>query len=173
MKTRMTLLILAGFFYNFSYGQSIYKQEVHYKQKPIIEITINNKKTWALLDTGADISILNIDSKEKYGFSTYLTTSSRYKVPGFGSENNQLHHVRNSELRFGDTLLKRKVYAFDISNIADSIKERTGKTVTAIIGTNMMAAYGFVIDMGTKTITVKNIEKNNNALLAVSSAQGN
>ena len=173
MKTRMTLLILAGFFYNFSYGQSINKQEAHYKQKPIVEMTINNQKTWVLLDTGTDISIISIDSKEKYGFTTYINTDSRYQVPGFGSEKNQLHQVRNCELKFGNTKLKRKVYAFDISNITDSIKERTGKTVTAIIGIDMMAAYGFAIDMGTKTVTVKSKVKNNNSLAAVSSAYGN
>lgn len=173
MKTKMTLLILAGFMYNFGYGQSINKEEAQYKHKPIIEMTINNQKTWVLLDTGTDITILNIDAKDKYGFTTYVNNDSRYKVPGFGSEKNQLHQVRNCDLKFGDTQLKRKVYAFDISNITKSIKARTGKNVTAIIGTNMMAAYGFVIDMGTKTVVMKNKVKTNNSLAVVSSAQGN
>jgi len=174
MKTRITLLILAAFISNFGYAQKVTNvQKVQYKHKPIVEMTLNNKKVWVLLDTGTDISILNIGSKNKYGFTTFVSASSKYKVPGFGSVNNQLHQVRNCELKFGNTLLKRKVYAFDISNITDSIKKRTGKTVTAIIGTNMMAAYGFVIDMGTKTVVMKSKEKNNNSLVAASSVNGN
>lgn len=174
MKTRFTLLILTAFISNFGYAQKVTNvQKAHYKHKPIVEMTLNNKKVWVLLDTGTDISILNIDSKDKYGFTTFVSASSKYKVPGFGSVNNQLHQVRNCELRFGSTLLKRRVYAFDINNITKSIKARTGKQITAIIGTNMMADYGFVIDMGTKTVVMKRKEKNNKALVAVSSVNGN
>lgn len=173
MKTRMTLLILAGFMYNFGYAQKINVEEANYKHKPIIEMTINNQKTWVLLDTGSDITIVNIDSKDKYGFTTYVNDESRYQVPGFGSEKNQLHQVRNCDLKFGDTHLKRKVYAFDISNITNSIKVRTGKNVTAIIGSDMMRDYGFVIDLGNKSVEMKSKVKTNNSLAAITSAQGN
>lgn len=171
MKTRMTLLILAGFIYNFGYAQNINVQKVNYKHKPIVEMTINNHKTWVLLDTGTDITIIDINSKEKFEFTTYVNTDSRYKVPGFGSTKNQLHQVRNCDITFGNTQLKRKVYAFDISNITSSIKARTGKNVTAIIGTNMMRAYGFVIDLGNNSVTMKT--KRNDLYLAEASAKGN
>lgn len=175
MKTRISLLlILAAFISNFGYAQkAINLQKVHYKNKPIVEMTLNNKKTWVLLDTGTDISILNINDKDEYGFSTFLNNDAKYKVPGFGSENNHVHQVSNARLQFGNTQLKRKVYAFDISNITNSIKTRTGRHVTAIIGTNMMSAYGFVIDMGTKTVVMKTKTKNTPTLMAVTESKGN
>lgn len=174
MKTRITLLILASFLFNFGYAQKIVDvQKAHYKHKPIIEMTLNNKKTWVLLDTGTDISILNINEKDVYGFTTYLINDSKYMVPGFGSENNHIHQVTKAKLRFGNTQLKKKLYAYDISNITESIKTRTGKNVTAIIGTNIMATYGFVIDMGAKTVVMNRKVKNTKSLVAVTSTQGN
>ncbi len=167
MKTQITLLVLAGFIYNFGYAQRINVQEARYKHKPIIEMTLNNKKTWVLLDTGTDISILNIKSKDKYGFSTFL--KNELKVPGFGSDNNQLHRATNAHLKFGNKQLKNPMFAFDITNIVESIQARTGKRITAIIGTNMMRAYGFVIDMGNGTVVMRYKEKNrlikNNSLI--------
>lgn len=171
MKTKMTLLILAGFMYNFGYAQKFNVEEANYKHKPIIEMTINNQKTWVLLDTGTDITIININSKDKFGFTSYINNESRYQVPGFGSEKNQLHQVRNCDLKFGDTHLKRMVYAFDISNITNSIKIRTGKNVTAIIGYNMMSKYGFVIDMENNTVVMKGRKKSTDSYSAVSSAK--
>ena len=168
MKTRMTLLILVGLLSNIGYAQVMNVQQASYKQKPIIEMTLNNKKIWVLLDTGTDISILDVNTKDEFGFATFINTDTRYKVPGFGSENNQLHQVTKADLRFGNTHLKRKVYAFDISNITKSIKARTGKKISAIIGTNMMSSYGFIIDMGTNTVTMKTKDKNKNNYIAAS-----
>ncbi|MCB0505876.1 MAG: hypothetical protein KDC58_10295, partial [Cyclobacteriaceae bacterium] len=52
------------------------------------------------------------------------------------------------------TQLRCPMYAFDISNIAESIQARTGKRITAIIGTHLMRTYGFVIDMGNDTVVM-------------------
>ena len=158
MKTRMTLLILTGFFFNLAMVQAQQEpmEASHYKSKPIIKMTLNGKKIWALLDTGTDVTILDINAKEVYDFKTYVRPDAKFVMPGVGTNNYyQLHQVRQAELAYGETELKRKVYAYNLSNVVSSIQERTGKKVTAIIGSDMMCAYGFVIDLGNKTVVLQ------------------
>lgn len=159
MKIKLTLLVLSCLAYNFSSAQSKLVQEAHYKNSPIVQMTLNDKKVWVLMDTGATISILNLDSNNEFGFNTTLNLNSQLKVPGFGSVNNRLYQVSNARIKFGKTHLKKRFYAFDITNIVNSIKARTGKKITAIIGTNIMQPYGFVIDMGNETVVMNYYEK--------------
>lgn len=141
-------------------AQNVKVMEETYFHKPVIKMKLNNKDIWVLLDTGSDITILNINSKDKYEFGTFMIDDPKYKVPGFGSDYNQLHHVSKAELKFGDTVLKQNMYAFNITNIARNIEARTGKRITAIIGTDMMRKYNFVIDIGNNTVAMfSKIEK--------------
>ena len=158
MKTRMTLLIIAGLFFNFASAkaQEIQIKASHYQSKPIVKMTLNGKKIWALLDTGTESTIIDLNAKEDYGFKTYIIDDPKYLVAGVGANNYlQLHQVRNAYLQYGETQLKRKVYAYNLENVISSIHERTGKKVTAIIGSEMMCAYGFVIDLGEKTVVLQ------------------
>lgn len=159
MKMKYLLLILAIFTYGFVIAQSVNTDEVKFKNKPIIKMELNGKKTWVLLDTGSSISILDDNAAEEFGFYAFLMNESEFQVPGLGSENNQLLHARKVDLRFGKTRLRNQFFAFDLSNVTESIASRTGKKVTAIIGTNMMSKYGFVIDLGNNTVTMRNAKK--------------
>lgn len=155
MKTRMTLLIIAGLFLNLATAtaQEMQFKATHYQSKPIVKMTLNGKKIWALLDTGTESTIIDLNAKEDYGFRTYVNPSSEYTVAGVGPNNyHQLQPVKDADLLYGETQLKRKVYAYNLKNIVSSIHERTGKKITVIIGSDMMAAYGFVIDLGNKTV---------------------
>ena len=154
----LTLTFLYLFFGNVSFGQPNVYHQANYKHKPIVEMTINNTKTWVLLDTGSDITILDIKSKKKLGFST-LANAGR-TVPGLGSSNNRLYRAKNVTLKFGDTPLYGPMYAFDLTNVAESIETRTGKRITAIIGTSLMQSYGFVIDICNNSVVMYN-QKNN------------
>lgn len=168
------MILITTLFGKSVYGQSLAVQQASYKHKPIVEMSINGKKTWVLLDTGSDITILDINTKNEFDFST--TKKEGYEVPGFGSENNQLHRAYNANLMFGNTQLRCAMYAFDISNIVTSIKERTGKRITAIIGTHLMRTYGFVIDMGNDTVVmyskIKKSKKQKNISYALLNKNG-
>lgn len=157
MKTRMTLLIMAGLFFNLATGQAQEQlQADRYQSKPIVKMTLNGKKIWALLDTGTDITLLDINAWNEYDFRTFINQEAKFVIPGVGANNYyQLHQVRGAKLAYGDTEFKRKVYAYNLSNVANSIQERTGKKVTAIIGSDIMCAYGFVIDLGNKTVVLQ------------------
>ena len=158
MKTRMTLLIIAGLFFNFASAkaQEIQIKASHYQSKPIVKMTLNGKQIWVLLDTGTESTIIDLNAKEDYGFRTYINDNPEYLVAGVGANNyHQLHQVRNANLLYGETQLKRKVYAYNLENVVRSIHERTGKKVSAIIGSEMMGSYGFVIDLGEKTVVIR------------------
>lgn len=154
MITRTLFLIVALFIGSCTFAQNEIIHEVEYRGKPIIKMKLNEKDVWVLLDTGSAISILNSEEKEAYGFTTYTSRDQEFTVPGFGSKGNQLLHVNKAYLHFGETRLRRPFFAFDLSTVANSIEARTGKRIVAIIGTNMMSAYGFVIDMGNNTVAM-------------------
>lgn len=173
MKTRMTLLILTAFFFNIAVGQAQKKQlkASHYQSKPMVKMTLNGQKIWALLDTGTDITLIDLNAKDEYEFKTFISLDPKYVIPGVGANNYyQLHQVRNADLHYGDTKLKRKVFAYDLDNVVSSIQERTGKKITAIIGSDMMCAYGFVIDLGNKTVVLN--KKNKVKLTEGATARG-
>ncbi|MCB0497489.1 MAG: aspartyl protease family protein [Cyclobacteriaceae bacterium] len=171
MKKQFTLamVLITSLVANVSHAQIVAVQQANYTHKPIVEMTINNKKTWVLLDTGSDITILDIKSKKEFGFNTF--EKDGYMVPGFGSENNRLRRATNVNLMFGDVRLRSAMFAFDLTTIAESIENRTGKRITAIIGTNLMRTYGFVIDMGNNSVVmyckIKNSEVNKPYLLSL------
>lgn len=175
MKTRLTLLILVGLFFTFTAGQAqdYEMKTAHYQSKPIVRMTLNGEKIWALLDTGTDITLIDLDAGEEYGFTTYFRPDAKFVIPGVGANNYyQLHLVRNANLRYGDTELKRQVYAYNLSNVVGSIRERTGKKITAIIGSDMMCAYGFVIDLGEKTVVLQQKNKKNSKIDKATTARG-
>ena len=174
MKTRMTLLIIAGLFFNLATAQAqdIQLKATRYQAKPIVKMTLNGKKVWALLDTGTGNTIIDLNAKENYGFTTFLNDDPKYLVAGVGANAyHQLYQVKNADLQYDETQLKRKVYAYNLENIVSSIYERTGKKISIIIGSEMMSAYGFVIDLGEKTVVLqpKNGKKK---LTEVTSARG-
>ena len=148
----MTLLLIL--LIQLSFAQEIDTLTVNYKGKPVVEMTLNGKTTWVLLDTGSDISILNLKAQNDFGFQAYESLHNQRLVSGFGSNQNKLLEVTHAKLYFGKVQLKSPFYAYDISNIAKSIHARTGKTVSAIIGTTMMQSYGFVIDLGNNKVSM-------------------
>ena len=135
-------------------GQDLETVEAKYSGKPIIQMNINDKKSWVLLDTGSEYTVLDSESEEKFDFHINHSKNDGMNVSGLGSSNNQLKEVENASIRFGHVTLKGPIYAFDLTTVANSIQLRTGKRVTAIIGTHMMRNHSFVIDMGKNTATL-------------------
>ncbi|MEQ9231247.1 MAG: aspartyl protease family protein [Cyclobacteriaceae bacterium] len=155
MTTKSILLMIASLLTHFLIAQTSYNEVARYRGKPIIQMTINEKTAWVLLDTGSDITVLNSDHKEEFGFYTFVRHDDNLIVPGFGSTNNKLERAHHVKVFFGATRLHGSFLAFDISHVSNSIKSRTGKEISAIIGTDLMRKYGFVIDLrnGTASMT--------------------
>lgn len=162
MKNIIFLIVIMGWTCHLSHAQNYETVEARYRGKPIIEMTLNDKKTWVLLDTGSEYTVLDSGAKDKYEFFVSLSSENRINVSGLGSTNNRLNEASHARLKFEHVVLKGPTYAFDLSTVAKSIQLRTGKRISAIIGTHMMRSYGFVIDMGnnTATIHIKSKKKN-------------
>ncbi|MEP2023033.1 MAG: aspartyl protease family protein [Reichenbachiella sp.] len=154
MKKFILVISLVGLVSNFTRAQELETVEAKYRGKPIIQMTLNDKKTWVLLDTGSEYTVLDSEAKKKYGFFVSHSNDGSINVSGLGSANNGLKEVTRAELKFGNVKLKGQSYAYDLSTVAKSIQLRTGKRITAIIGTHMMRSYGFVIDMRDSTATM-------------------
>lgn len=156
------MITLVGMINHFARAQKFETVEAKYQGKPIIQMTLNDKKTWVLLDTGSEYTVLDSESKDKFGFFVSQSNEDRINVSGLGSKNNGLKETSRARLKFEHVELKGPTYAFDLSTVAKSIQLRTGKRISAIIGTHMMRSYGFVIDMRTSTATlhIKSKKKN-------------
>ena len=127
--------------------------ETRYKDRPIIQMTLNEKKIWVLLDTGSSMSLLNIRAAGVYGFQASFADEAVHAT-GFGSQRNELAEVCGARLYYHDVRLHGQFFAYDISNIVTSIHQNTGKKISAILGTDMMRRYEFVIDMGNRTVSM-------------------
>ncbi len=123
--------------------------------KPIVKMTLNGKGAWMLLDTGSSVNLLNVSAREIYGFKTFPGYDTRRGVIGFASKELNLEHAGNIDLQYKGLKLKGHFLAYDISNIVASFKTETGKTISGIIGSEMMRRYGFVIDMGNRTTSIQ------------------
>jgi hypothetical protein len=157
MKTLKIIAILVLFLVSkTSFSQENTLVETKYSDKPIVQMTLNGKKIWALLDTGSEYTILNINSQKRYDFDSYKLYADEYKFQGLGTQLMHMYTIRNAEIKFNEVKLLGNILAYDLSNIVESIKGRTGKTITAIIGTKMMKHHKFIIDLGSDKIVMGN-----------------
>ncbi len=156
MKTlKFVAFIVLFFITTTSFSQLVDSAEITFIEKPIVEMSLNGKKIWVLLDTGSEYTILNIKTKNKFKYDSYMLDRAKYKLQGLGTELNHMFTIRKAEIIFKEVKLEGNILAYDLSNIVYSIKKRTGKTITAIIGTKMMRHHGFVIDMSTDSIVMR------------------
>lgn len=161
MKRASTLFMILSLIFNVTYAQELNVIEARYFDKPIIQMTINDKKAWVLLDTGSGVTILNSRVKDEFGFMIIDNSSNELNVPGFGSTENRLRRAAKARIKFGGVSLRGIIYAFDFSSITKSIQKRTGKKISAIIGTKMMRKYGFVLDMSKGSAYMPDHNQNN------------
>ncbi len=148
------------------YAQENFYEQTKYSHKPIVKMKLNGKKVWVLLDTGSDYTILNVNNQQKHGYDIYLLDEAKYKVQAIGKELMRMHTVRNANFEFHETQLKGPVLAYDLSNVVASIRQRTGKEITAIVGIDMMRRHDFVIDLGNRTVSIPLSAKNKKLELA-------
>ncbi|MBK6266620.1 retropepsin-like domain-containing protein [Marivirga sp. S37H4] len=139
----------------FTYAQDYISTETEFDKRPIVKMNLNGENVWVLLDTGSEYTILNMDSQDKYQYKTYPLSQARYQVQGVGKQLMQMYTVRKAVITFNEIQLKGIILAYDLSNVANSIKQRTGKTIAGIVGLEMMRAHGFVIDVANNKVITK------------------
>lgn len=154
MKKLIQILFLMLVTHSLTYAQYIEEKTTKYQGKPIVAMELNGKRIWVLLDTGSDINVLDSRTTRKYQFKAIKLYKKEVQVNGFGSISHTLMEAKNVNLYFEDVQMKARFHAYDLSSVVNSIRERTGKNISGIIGIDLMRSYGFVIDLGNKTVSM-------------------
>ena len=122
-----------------------------FRKLPIIKATLNGKPAHFILASGATFSVLNINDKNAFNFSTEEDTEN--EAVGYGGQA-QFEKVRWAEVNMGGVKLNGDFNAQDLSKIVEVIRSNEGVTVNGIIGVNFFKSYGFILDFKNYKITI-------------------
>ena len=121
--------------------------------KPIVELMLNGQKSSFLVDTGSDITILNLKDAKKYDFKTVLR-EGRHQVTGMGGGSSSMSETWDVILGTKGRRFLSSFLSYDLSTIVRSIRNKTGLTISGILGADVMKKYGFIIDFAGRQITI-------------------
>lgn len=119
-----------------------------YNNLPIITVDINGKYVKLLVDTGSTQNILDINSKQKLGFTTQKT---HFSIGGIGG-NRELETVQNTTVKYKGSILKIDFIAIDLSNVTASIG------IQGIIGSGFLEENGYTIDFVNNKLIIKDVQ---------------
>lgn len=160
MKLKTTIiftgLMLIGF-YTFAQHPKVLKI-VNLRSKPIVKGVLNGKMAYFLLDTGSDLTILDTKSAKKYGFKTIQARSKVMMIEGLGGSYQDFRRATGLKLFMDESLIYTHFFAFDLTNIINSLNTNTGMKIVGIIGSDVMRKYGFKIDYGNKLVRFTSVE---------------
>lgn len=133
---------------------------VNLKTKPIVKGLLNGKMAYFLLDTGSDLTILNTKSAKKYGFKIIQGRSRAMMIEGLGGSHRDFKRATGLKLFMDESLIYTHFFAFDLTNIINSLHTHTHMKIVGIIGSDVMRKYGFKIDYGNKLVSFTSVEYN-------------
>ena len=131
---------------------------VNLRSKPIVKGVLNGKMAYFLLDTGSDLTILDAGSARKYGFKTIQSKGKVLMIEGLGGSHRDFRRATGLKLFMDESLIYTHFFAFDLSNIVNSLNANTGMKIVGIIGSDVMRKYGFKIDYGNKLVRFTSVE---------------
>ncbi|MFQ3212837.1 MAG: hypothetical protein ACJAT1_000212 [Marivirga sp.] len=127
---------------------------VLYKNKPLVEVTINGTKAWALLDANIDFTVFNAEDQDVYGFKNYKYSNDQYRLNMREAQNLNFQVVGDADISIGDESLYGAKLSADISPLVREVSASSGRRISLIIGLNMMKHHGFSIDVCNSTVFI-------------------
>ncbi|MCE7053114.1 aspartyl protease family protein [Algoriphagus sp. AGSA1] len=158
IKSIVLVIALTAFLPVLSWAQVSYSAvKIHnLHPKPIVKVTINGKPAYLLLDTGSDIDLLHSKAMKKYDFSIYTRNSdSRQMLASVNGVERTFDYVYDLDLMIGEKHISGSFISMDISSIVTSISNKTGMTISGIIGSETMKNYCFIIDYEKAEVMLK------------------
>ncbi len=172
MRTFISLSIILSFFDN--YGQSnnyqydtakiinqtdslplyTYLDVVDWKRKPIVRGKLNGKECFLLVDTGSDITIFHIGDSKKINFKYKRYGTKNLAFESIEGKNHDLMRAYDLQLYLGNMEIHSKYFAYEMSNIINSLEYRVGIKISGIIGSDVMRTYGVLIDYEHKIVRI-------------------
>lgn len=122
---------------------------------PIIKAKIENKSYYFIIDTGASISVVDYSRFRKEFPKKRIGKLEEKHVTGYGGKVKGLHSI-SLKLSSGTLEFSRDWKVKDISDIVTAVRNRTGREIFGIIGSNNLR--GKVIDLDGKRIYYKKQE---------------
>lgn len=124
--------------------------------KPILKVTLNGKPAYLLLDTGSDIDLLHSKAVKRYNISiNSRNTGSKEILANVNGMERAFDYIYDLDMMIGGNHIYGNFISMDISSIVTSIRNKTGMTISGIIGSNTMKNYCFVIDYEKAEILLK------------------
>ena len=119
------------------------------RNRPLIEVFINGKKTAMLIDTGSSINIICTGKLDRYGIDSKSLKRSVNTISG----QSNVYTVSNLNLYVKDNYVN-SFYSVDISKSCESIEIETGIEVVGILGTPAIKELKMVIDLSRGIVTI-------------------
>jgi len=123
-------------------------------KQPIVAGTINGKKAYFLLDTGSALTILHRGHAKFFKFDHVNHVGKKQKIYGFDGSVQDLQNVYNAEIMLGGCKVVYPLVCYNMYQIVDVIKSKTGIAISGIIGADIMRMYSFLIDLHADEVIV-------------------
>ena len=108
------------------------------------------------MDTGSDIDLLHSKEAKKYNFETYIRNDGKNEVLAtINGRKRSFGHVYDIQVKIGEKFIPGGFISMDIGAIVNSIRNRTGLTISGIIGSATMKRLCFTIDYDKEEIVMK------------------
>lgn len=158
IKSMMLIIVLLFSFYSFSTAQVDYSVvKIHsIYPKPIVKVTLNGNAVYFLLDTGSDIDLLHSKAAKKYNISiSTRNKGTNERVISVNGKYKTFDYIYDFDILIGGKQVYGNFISMDISSVVTSIRDKTGMTISGIIGSETMKNYSFVIDYEKEEIMFK------------------
>lgn len=151
MKNLSKTLIIILLIMNASYRMNAQQKPI--SDQLIVQVNLNGKSAWALLDPSTDFTIFNTKEKDDFDFHIFTHSFNNHRVQ-VQHESLVFEVVGGADLSLGNVPLYGAKLGCDLSKIIQEIEKKSGKTISLIIGKNMMKHHGFILDLGNNSVTV-------------------
>ena len=119
------------------------------RNRPLIEVFVNGKKSAMLIDTGSSMNIICTEKLKRYGIDSKSVKRSVNTING----KSEVYLVSNIEVYCKNEAVDN-FYSVNISNSCTSIERETGVEVIGILGTPAIRQLRMVIDVYRGIVTI-------------------
>lgn len=116
------------------------------KNEPIVALKINGKKAYFLVDTGASITLVHDRFARHYNFEVVASAQEDQTLAGFGQNTQGIREAKKIDITLAEKKMNVVVYSHDLTNIINSINQRTHIRISGILGSDTLRKYGMMVD---------------------------
>jgi hypothetical protein len=116
----------------------------------VVSVTLNGIETSFLVDCGSEVSVLATSQAEVFRYN--IVEGDDTQNTDWSGKPVNLSYASSAVVKLGNITLKNCFRAADLDALLATVSKRTGKNVVGIIGSDILARYGLVIDFKNQCI---------------------